>query len=131
MATTPKRGMRTRLTDAGMAARRRMERLRGGNSSAIADKAAPEHTSAGDEVQGDPTAPSDSPARALWRTVQRARLALVVLVALTQVVLALVSWRIKASRARRRGQPDEQEALDDVATKLGDLAGKVDASGEG
>jgi hypothetical protein len=141
MATTPKserpsaksagvQRVRTKLTGAGTAARRTMERLRGGQRTAVSEKSAPENTTTVDEAEGDPTAPPDNPAAALWRMVTRARIALVIVVAVIQVVLALVSWRVKVWRARRRGHPEGQEALEDVGAKLGDLAAKFDASGE-
>ncbi len=58
----------------------------------------------------------------------RAKLVVVVTLALVQVVVALISWRVRGSRARRRGQPGEDEALEALGETLGGLAGSVDAS---
>ena len=66
----------------------------------------------------------------LWRAIMRAKLVVVVTLALVQVAVALISWRVRGSRARSRGQPVEDEALEALGETLGGLAGSVDASGD-
>lgn len=90
--------IRTKMAGAGDTARRTMERLPGRNRSAVEEKPAP-------EVKGASAAPPGDPAIGLWAAVKRARLALLIIVTVAQVVGAVMAWRIKVGRARRRGEP--------------------------
>ena len=48
-----------------------------------------------------------------------------IVLAVSQALLALVSWRIRVSRGRR-GQGTEQDALEALGEKLGGIAGTLD-----
>jgi hypothetical protein len=94
---------RSGLADAGGATRRALGRLRREKRSEIAEAPEPGSTSAADDTLGSPTdlADADVSVRRAWRNV-RLVIAIVVTVA-APVVTALISWRIRVSRARRRG----------------------------
>jgi hypothetical protein len=128
---TPKpigiRRLRARVTDVGGAAKRRLQRFRGPRVP-VADVVTSEGLAAGDDgIVEAPTA-SQRPGIGLWRAITRAKLVVVVTLALVQVAVAVISWRVRGSRARRRGQPGEDAALEALGEKLGGLAGSVDAS---
>ena len=89
--------IRTGLADARIAARRRIDRLPGRNRPPI------DPAPAADEVQGVPSDLPD-PGIGLRRTVTRARLMILIIVTVAQVLIAVIAWRIKVGRARRRGQ---------------------------
>ena len=72
-----------------------------------------------------PTAPSESLVTQVWAAVKRARLVIFIVLAVSQALLALVSWRIRVSRGRR-GQGTEPEALEALGEKLGGIAGTLD-----
>ena len=95
----------TEVSEAGIAARRTLERLRGRKKSAMAETPGSESASAADEAQGSPTdlADADITVRRAWK---HARWAVVIAVIAAQAAIALISWRIKVRRARRAGQPD-------------------------
>ena len=90
--------IRTKLAAAGHTARRTMGRLSGGNKPAVEDKPSP-------EVQSAPVASPDDPAIGLWGTLKRARLAILITVTVAQVAIAVIAWRVRVGRARRRGEP--------------------------
>ena len=71
------------------------------------------------------TAPSESLVTQVWGAVKRARLVIFIVLAVSQALLALVSWRIRVSRGRRR-PGTEQEALEALGEKLGGIAGTLD-----
>jgi hypothetical protein len=128
--TAPRAGvkrLRASLTDAGSAARRRLRRFRGGADAAADATPAPEGVAIADDIVVE-AEPAQRTGIGLWRAISRAKLALVIVVALVQVVLALISWRIRGSRARRRGNAGEDDALEAIGETLGGLAGSVDAS---
>ncbi len=93
---------RAGLADAGLAARRALGRVRGRKRSAIAETPEPGDTSAAHGTLGSSTDLADAPAsvQRAWRNV---RLAIAIIATVAPVVIALVSWRIRVSRARRRG----------------------------
>jgi hypothetical protein len=120
--------LRATLTHASSAAGRRLRRLRGRDETAVALTPAPEGVAAADnDLVGEPE-PAPRTGIGLWHAISNAKLALVIIVALVQVVLALISWRIRGSRARRRGQAGDDDALEAIGETLGSLAGSVDAS---
>jgi hypothetical protein len=94
--------IRTQLAAAAMVARRPLDRLRGRRSAALTGSPAPELAPASDDAQGVQAAAPDPPPIELRRTAKRARLLLLIIVALAQVMVAVISWRIKEWRARRR-----------------------------
>jgi len=95
------RRVRTALADAGVAARGTLGRLRGTKRSDVAQRQAPEPTSAADEVQASPKdlADADVAVRRAWSHL---RLVIVIVATLAPVVVALISWRISVWRAQRR-----------------------------
>ena len=118
--------LRTKLSDAGAAARRRFQGLRGTHEVAITEAPAPEGELAGDGGPVAATEPSESLVTQAWTGIKRARLVIFIVLAVSQALLALVSWRIRASRGRRSGQGTEQDALDALGEKLGGIAGTID-----
>ena len=118
--------LRTRLTDAGAAARRKVRGLRGRNKATLTAEPAPDVALAADDGQVVATAPSESLVTQVWGAVKRARLVIFIVLAVSQALLALVSWRIRVSRGRRSGQGTEQEALEALGEKLGGIAGTLD-----
>ena len=94
---------RTVLADAGFAARRALGRVRGRKRSAIAGTPKPGDTLAADDTLGSPTDLADAPV-SVQRAWRNARLGIAIVVTVAPVVIALISWRIRVSRARRRGQ---------------------------
>jgi hypothetical protein len=64
--------LRTKLTDAGAAARRKLQGLRGRNVASIAEAPAPDGAVAGDEGQVVATQPSESLVTQAWAAVKRA-----------------------------------------------------------
>ncbi len=90
------------LAEAGRATRRALDRLRGRKRSVIAGTPEPEGLSAADDTAGSPTdlADADVSVQRAWRNV---RLAIAIVATVAPVVIALISWRIRVSRARRRG----------------------------
>jgi hypothetical protein len=117
--------LRTRLTDAGAAARRRFQGLRGKREAAITEVTPPDGALAVDDGQVVPTEPSESLVTQVWGAVKRARLVIFIVLAVSQALLALVSWRIRVARGRR-GHGTEQEALEALGEKLGGIAGTLD-----
>jgi hypothetical protein len=124
---TGTRRLRATLTGAGGAARHRLQRLRGRHEPAVDDPVAPEGSVADDAVVAE-TAPAQRPGIGLWRAIMRAKLVIVLVLAFVQVTVALISWRIRGSRARRGGGSGEDEALEAIGETLGGLAGSVDSS---
>ncbi len=122
------RRLRARVTDAGGAAKRRLQRFRGRQEPAVDDLVTPGALAAGEDGLAVEPAPAQRPGIGLWRAIMRAKLVVVLVLALVQVVVALISWRIRGSRARRGGQPGGDEALEAIGETLGGLAGSVDAS---
>ncbi len=118
--------LRTKLTDAAAAAKGKLQGLRGGNKASIAEVPAPEGTLAADDGKVVPTKPSESLATQVWSAVKRARLVIFIVVAVSQALLALISWRIRVSRGRRSGPAGEQEALEALGETLGGIAGALD-----
>ena len=118
--------LRTRLTDAGAAARRKVRGLRGRNKATMTAEPAPDGALAVDDGQVVATEPSESLVTQVWGAVKRARLVIFIVLAVSQALLALVSWRIRVSRGRRSGQGTEQEALEALGEKLGGIAGTLD-----
>ena len=94
---------RAGLADAGLAARRALGRFRGRERSVTAGTPEPGATPAVDDTVGSPTdlADADVSVRRAWRNV---RLVIAIIVTVAPVVAVLISWRIRVSRARRRGQ---------------------------
>jgi hypothetical protein len=94
---------RTTLANAGHAARRALERVRGREQSVIEQAREPGVMSAEDETLGSSTdlADADPSVQRVWR---RVRLAIAIVVTVVPIVTALISWRIRVSRARRRGR---------------------------
>jgi hypothetical protein len=94
---------RTGLADAGVATRRALGRFRGRRRSDIAATPEPAGTSAADDTLASPTdlADADLSVQRAWSNV---RLALAIIVTVAPVVTALISWRIRVLRARRRGR---------------------------
>ena len=95
---------RAGLANAAAASRRAFRRVRGGGSQATGGTPGPgELTLEG----GIPAAPTDLADADV--SVQRAwahlRLTIAIIATVAPVVLALISWRIKVWRARRRGGP--------------------------
>ncbi len=92
------------LAGAGRSARRAVDRLRGRKPSVAAGAPEPGGPSAPDDTGGSPTdlADADVSVRRAWA---RARMVIAVVVTVVPIVVALVSWRIRVSRARRRGLP--------------------------
>ena len=86
---------------------------------------APDGALAVDDGQVVPTEPSESLVTQVWGAVKRARLVIFIVLAVSQALLALVSWRIRVSRGRR-GHGTEQEALEALGEKLGGIAGTLD-----
>ena len=122
------RRLRAKVTDAGGAAKRRLQRFRGRHEPAVDDLVTPGGLGAGEDGLVAEPAPTQRPGIGLWRAIMRAKLVVVVTLALVQVAVALISWRVRGSRARRRGQPGEDAALEALGETLGGLAGSVDAS---
>jgi len=93
---------RTGLADAGHAAKRAFGRFRGRKRSVTAATPDPGSTPV-DDTLGSPTdlTDADVSVRRAWRNV---RLVVAIIVTVAPVVAALISWRIRMSRARRRGQ---------------------------
>ena len=94
--------IRTGAADAGVAARRTLERLRNGRKRSEA-AATPEHepTSIADDVRrvrGD----LHDVGVAARRTLDRATVARMIIVAVAQVVIGVIAWRISVRRARSR-----------------------------
>ena len=118
--------LRTRLTDAGAAARRKVRGLRGRNKATLTAEPAPDGALAADDGQLVATAPSESLVTQVWGAVKRARLVIFIVLAVSQALLALISWRIRVSRGRRSAQGTEQEALEALGEKLGGIAGTLD-----
>ena len=118
--------LRTRLTDAGAAARRRFQGLRGTNKASLTVEPAPNVALAADDGQLVATAPTESLVTQVWGAVKRARLVIFIVLAVSQALLALISWRIRVSRGRRGGQGTEQEALEALGERLGGIAGTLD-----
>ena len=118
--------LRTRLTDAGAAARRKVRGLRGRNKATLTAEPAPDVAPAADDGQLVATAPSESLVTQVWGAVKRARLVIFIVLAVSQALLALISWRIRVSRGRRSAQGTEQEALEALGEKLGGIAGTLD-----
>ena len=118
--------LRTRLTDAGAAARRKVRGLRSRNKATLTAEPAPDGALAADDGQVVATAPSESLVTQVWGAVKRARLVIFIVLAVSQALLALISWRIRVSRGRRSGQGTEQEALEALGEKLGGIAGTLD-----
>ena len=118
--------LRTRLTDAGAAARRKVRGLRGRNKATLTAEPAPDVALAADDGQLVATAPSESLVTQVWGAVKRARLVIFIVLAVSQALLALISWRIRVSRGRRSAQGTEQEALEALGEKLGGIAGTLD-----
>lgn len=116
--------LRTRLTDAGAAARRKFRGLRGKDKAAMPE-AAPDGALAVDDGQAVPTEPSESLVTQAWAAVKRARLVIFIVLAVSQALFALVSWRIRVARGRR-GHGTEQEALEALGEKLGGIAETLD-----
>jgi hypothetical protein len=117
--------LRAKLTDARAAARRRLHGLRG-STTATEEPVAPDDSIATDVAEAVPTAPSESLPAMAWGMVKRARLLIFIVLAVSQALLALVSWRIR----RRSGRGSNQEALEAFGEKLGGIAGTIDASSE-
>ena len=117
--------LRTRLTEAGAAARRKFRSLRGKNKATMTSEPAPDVAPVADDGQLVAAEPSESLVTQLWNTVKRARLVIFIVLALSQALLALISWRIRVSRGRRR-HGTEQEALEALGEKLGGIAGTLD-----
>ena len=118
--------LRTRLTDAGAAARRKLRDLRGQDKATMPVEPAPDGALAVDAGQVVATEPSESLVTQVWGAVKRARLVIFIVLAVSQALLALVSWRIRVSRGRRSGQGTEQDALEALGEKLGGIAGTLD-----
>jgi hypothetical protein len=116
------------LSGAGGAARQRLQHLRGRHQPAVDVPVAPGPPAAEDGLVAEAAPPAQRTGIGLWRAIMRAKLVVVVTLALVQVAVALISWRVRGSRARRRGQPVEDEALEALGETLGGLAGSVDAS---
>ena len=87
---------------------------------------APDGALAADDGQLVATAPSESLVTQVWGAVKRARLVIFIVLAVSQALLALISWRIRVSRGRRSAQGTEQEALEALGEKLGGIAGTLD-----
>jgi hypothetical protein len=95
------RRVRTRITEAGSAARRRMERRPGrGKAATVADAAAGGTSSADDaeRVRAE-LARADAAARS---TVNRTRLVIAIVGVAAQVAMVLIAWRLRARRRQRR-----------------------------
>ena len=122
------RRLRATMTGAGGAARHRLQRLRGRHGPAVEDPVTPEGAAAADDALVAETAPAQRPGIGLWRAIMRAKLVVVLVLALVQVTVALISWRIRGSRARRSGGSGEDDALEAIGETLGGLAGSVDSS---
>ena len=88
------RRLRATVTDAGGAAKRRLQRFRG-PSETVEAPLTPEGLAAVDDAPVDEAAPAQRPGVGLWRAIMRAKLAVIVILALVQVAVALISWRIK------------------------------------
>ena len=101
------RRMRMAIGDAGTGVRDALKRLSGRDRPAITAMAAPEGLSAKDEVRGALTEPTDNWAIGWRRSIKRGRLVLLIVATVAQVIIAVIAWRIKVGRARRRGQPIE------------------------
>jgi hypothetical protein len=94
--------IRTGLADAGHAVTRRLDGLRRRSKKpGSADEPDSEGVSVEADVQRIRTEVTDV-GSAARRTLERANWALVIIVAVVQVVIAFVAWRISVGRARRR-----------------------------
>jgi hypothetical protein len=94
---------RTGLADAGVATRRALGRFRGRRRSDIAATPEPAGTSAADDTLASPMDLADAEL-SVQRAWSNVRLALAIIVTVAPVVTALISWRIRVLRARRRGR---------------------------
>ena len=94
---------RAGLADAGHAAKRALGRFRGGKRSIIAPTPDPGSIPPVDDTLGSPTdlADADVSVQRAWTNV---RLVIAIIVTVAPIVAALISWRVRVSRARRRGQ---------------------------
>jgi hypothetical protein len=92
------------LAGAGRSARQVVDRLRGRKPSVAAGAPGPAGPAAPDDTGGSPTdlAEADASVQRAWA---RARMVIAVVVTVVPIVAALVSWRIRVSRARRGGLP--------------------------
>ena len=94
--------IRTGLALTGSAATRPLERLRHGRKTAeMAGKPKPVRDAVADEVQRIGTELTEARV-ATQRMLERANWARVIIVAVVQVVIALIAWRISVRRDRRR-----------------------------
>ena len=118
--------LRTKLSDAGAAARRKLKGLRGRNDASITAAPAPDEKLAASDGLVAATEPSESLVTQAWDAVKRARLVIFIVVAVSQALLALVTWRIRVSRGRRSGQGTDQDALEALGEKLGGIAGTLE-----
>ena len=93
---------RSMLADAGRSARRAVDRLRGRKPSVTGGTPAPGSTAAPDDTGSSPTDLADADV-SVQRAWGRARMVIAIIATVAPVVVALISWRIRVSRARRRG----------------------------
>ena len=93
---------RSMLADAGRSARHAVDRLRGRKPSDTVGAPEPGGTAAPDDTGGSPTDLADADV-SVQRAWGRARMVIAIIVTLAPIVVALISWRIRVSRARRRG----------------------------
>jgi hypothetical protein len=93
---------RSRLADAGRCARHAVDRLRVRKPSVAVGAPEPGGTAAPDDTGGSPMdlADADVSVQRAWR---RARMVIAIVVTVAPIVVALISWRIRVSRGRRRG----------------------------
>jgi hypothetical protein len=118
--------LRTTLTDAGAAARRKVRGLRGKHEASAPAEPAPDAALAADNGQAVSAEPSESLMTQVWGAIKRARLVIFIVLAVSQALIALVTWRIRVLRGRRGGGGNEQEALEALGERLGGIAGALD-----
>ncbi len=88
-------------------------------------EAAPDGALAVDDGRAVPTEPSESLVTQAWAAVKRARLVIFIVLAVSQALLALVSWQLRVARGSARTGP-RPEVLDALGEKLGGIAETLD-----
>jgi hypothetical protein len=93
---------RTGLAHATAASKRALRRVRGGERPAIGERSEPVEPSPGDQLSASPPdlADADASVQHAWKHL---RLMVAIVVTVAPVVTALISWRVRVRRARRRG----------------------------
>jgi len=94
--------LRSKVANAGGAARRRMERLPGRTRASTVAGAAPDGTSSAIDVERLRAELAEADAAAQG-TVNRTRIVIAIVGVVVQVAIALIAWRLAVWRRHRRG----------------------------